>query len=415
MLEQHKITVSDPENQSHSSESILKEFLGRNDRQRGLWSFLTWAFFLAQIVAADEFIGGGAAHASQNLDDPHHASDGGDADGSSHYNPDLDSLGSLAQSQDQGAAGAQNALQAAQHAAQDVAVPGMEHIDVGQVLDAVNAANAAAQGAGVAVASLSEEIPGDGAGDTGNGSNPGSGSEPGNHDGSNPGDGITIGDIHIPSDILPDLGLVLDPVADLVDTALTDVVQPVLGTAQVALNDVFHIVGDVADGLGGTLSSLGDTVGDGLDHLLPGTGSLVAELTHTLDDTLHNTTEPLVTVLQDTTNVAFNALDSTVSAVNNLLGGALNFAPEHVDVANAPNDLSTGTIHTDYGVALSTGVGEVVTKTFDVVDGVTGTASSLFDSILGDHHANDTPDSGDGHQPNVVADAIDHLAHNLFG
>ena len=37
------------------------------ERQRGSWSFLTWSFFLAQMVAAEQFFGS-SARAAQNDD-----------------------------------------------------------------------------------------------------------------------------------------------------------------------------------------------------------------------------------------------------------------------------------------------------------------------------------------------------------
>jgi hypothetical protein len=41
--------------------------LPQADKQRGLWNFLTWPFFLAEIMAADLFFGKGA-HAAEELD-----------------------------------------------------------------------------------------------------------------------------------------------------------------------------------------------------------------------------------------------------------------------------------------------------------------------------------------------------------
>lgn len=417
MFEQNETFANMPQNESRASTELLNEFSGRNERQRGLWSFLTWSFFLAQIVAADEFLGGGAAHASQNLDDLHHGTD--DAGGSS-YSSSIGNPGSLADTPDESQTGAQNALQAGQQAAQDANVPGMDPVPVvngldGPGADAVQLQSAAVSSQAVSSDAISGEvIPGDG---TGDGITDGGSNSPGS--GVGPGDGITIGDIHIPSDILPDLGLVIDPVADLLDNTVTDVIQPLLGTTQIALNDVFNLVGDATDGLSSLLGQVGDTVGDGLDHILPGTGTLVADLTHTLGDTLHDTAEPLVSVVHDTTTTLISGLDDTVGTAGNLVqgllgsAGALSFANDRIDVANAPNDMSTGAIHSDYRVALETTVDQVVTGTTDIVGGAAGATSSILDKIIGDH-AHDTLDSSDDHHPNVLADTLDHFNH-LFG
>src|SRR5690242_6583094 len=39
----------------------------RPERQRGMWNFLTWSFFLANFLTATE-VAGGAAHAAQSAD-----------------------------------------------------------------------------------------------------------------------------------------------------------------------------------------------------------------------------------------------------------------------------------------------------------------------------------------------------------
>jgi len=48
-------------------------------RERGLWSFLTWSFFLSQILAAQQFIGSGA-YAAENAADTTASGDGSLAD-----------------------------------------------------------------------------------------------------------------------------------------------------------------------------------------------------------------------------------------------------------------------------------------------------------------------------------------------
>ena len=54
-------------NHSMPGKAVLAEGLKPAERQRGSWSFLTWSFFLAQMVAAEQFFGSGA-RAAQNDD-----------------------------------------------------------------------------------------------------------------------------------------------------------------------------------------------------------------------------------------------------------------------------------------------------------------------------------------------------------
>lgn len=418
MFEQNGLTANTPPNKSGSATEILKEFASRNDRQRGLWSFLTWSFFLAQIVAAEEFLGGGAAHASQHIDGVAH--DANDASGSSGDPIGYATAGSIAGTQEDGQTNPQNALQAAEQAHQDVHIPGMEYIPVVGTLDGPGADEVQAANGAVSAAAMSDELPGDGSGSEDGGS-PGNGADSGDT-GSGPDDGITIGDIHIPSDILPDLGLITDPVAELLDNTLSDVVPSLLDTTVATLDDLFGAVDQTTDNLGQFLSDVGDVVGGGLDGLLPGAGTAVAELTHTLDNVLDSTT-PLVELVQDTTGSLLDGLGTVASAggdlIQGLLGssGALSFAHEHIDVANAPNDMSTGAIHSDYRVALETTVEDVVTPISDIGNGVTGTLSSVVDKIIGGDHGDgsDTAGGSGDHASNGLADALHHVHLPIFG
>ena len=44
----------------------------RPERQQGFWSFLTWSFFLTEVMAGAQFLGSAGAKASQDVDDAAH-------------------------------------------------------------------------------------------------------------------------------------------------------------------------------------------------------------------------------------------------------------------------------------------------------------------------------------------------------
>jgi hypothetical protein len=79
---------------------MLEDFARRPERQRGLWNFLTWSFFLAQVMAANGLIATGAQAGQTDDGMAHH-----DADSSG--NVDLNALAAQADidSSNTGAAG----------------------------------------------------------------------------------------------------------------------------------------------------------------------------------------------------------------------------------------------------------------------------------------------------------------------
>ena len=61
----------------------------RPDRQQGIWSFLTWSFFLAEVMAGAQFLTSGSAKASQDGNDAaHRTSHSGSSDDGASGNPD---------------------------------------------------------------------------------------------------------------------------------------------------------------------------------------------------------------------------------------------------------------------------------------------------------------------------------------
>src|SRR5580704_10248228 len=69
------LQVRQPIDGKNLTEEDLTELAGSRappripQRQRGLWSFLTWQFVIAPIVAAGSFIGNGHAPATEDQDD----------------------------------------------------------------------------------------------------------------------------------------------------------------------------------------------------------------------------------------------------------------------------------------------------------------------------------------------------------
>ncbi|MFM9850901.1 MAG: hypothetical protein ACKVP3_27725 [Hyphomicrobiaceae bacterium] len=208
-------------------------------KERALWNFLTWSFFIAQVLAAEQFVGA-QAKAAEGLDLK--ASDAtaalasplealAAADGTGNAMEDVPS--SLGASLD------------------DVFAPFLKlgNFD-GSVIDLDSIARSEDQSIAIAAYGV------------------GASSEP-----SSPGD-----------------GLVSDPVVDVVIPDILDVIGdatgPLLNTVEDIVATLTQIVGGITDPLSGTVGNVAHVLDDIVHDVLAPVTDLVADLTQPLDDVL---------------------------------------------------------------------------------------------------------------------------------
>ncbi len=267
-------------------------------RERGLWSFLTWSFFLSQLAAGNAFAAGAAqAAGATNLNAPAGADDAGKAGTTLLGTPDARPLGD-SEAQSATASTAAAPLQNTS-APGDIKLGGIEQLDM--TSDAGSAEEAAAmRGLADSEATSSGLMSGDGA--------------------------VAPDTL---SAVLPDIDL---PQIVELPPVLDGVLPPVLET-----------VGDVVDGLGETLDNLlapvAETVEDLASVLEPTLDNLlapVADLTAALGPTLDGLLEPTVETVEDLAAVLGPTLDLALAPVEALTEGLTDALEAALDPALAP-------------------------------------------------------------------------------
>jgi hypothetical protein len=301
------------------------------NREKGLWNFLTWSFFISQVLAAQQLIGASAAHAADNAE---LGASGGERD---------DAPGRVA------AAAPQN--------------------DRGGVDDAAADANTAAGALEQAqdlfegnLASLAAEQVNHGAG-TEDGNNAGTivhafSSGAGADHSAAPEGG---GGVPLPPDTA-EPGLVIPGLDDV----LEGVIPPVLG----AVVEIVGSVDDLLDGvLGGTLVPVIGVVDHVVDAVLEQTvAPLLGTVEHTLEAILDQAVAPLLTV-------ADGILDATLDTLALPLLGTIDAV---LDSAVAP---VAGTLSELIGTIDAVADSLIAPLAHTVAD-VTGTLGAATDQVL---------------------------------
>lgn len=398
------------------------------ERQRGMWSFLTWSFFLANFLVATEIIGG-SAHAA-TVDGDHGGAS--HSDGGNSYSrgaqPEMQhlTLESLPAAHESHAASAKGVLNpAADRSNISPDVVSVHNIPVAQAhLDSI--------------------------GDYGGGSSAASNAIDGSHSSVAP---------DVTSNITNVISTIEHPVLDVVEH-LTGIVTPIVNgidaTLQGATAAVTQVVGTVGDFVGGaehhaqnltgtlatTLNSTfgSDVFGDGLRPAM----STVADAdtaTHAIGGSpgdgvalVSDWTSP-VTVLFDHNGSADSALASaadSTSGLHDFLGstlhslgvsssGSLSFAAETPDAIASGDGVSNTSGYSQFNLAMSDAGHDAGASLPTSTD--TGGITTLVASAIGigPHATNVTADSGDHgsneppmHLP-VLDDLHSHLHLGLLG
>ena len=379
------------------------------DRQRGMWSFLTWSFFLAQAVAAHEAFAKG--HAGGDA--------GADADGSGSGNGDDAAQKGLASASMLGVSGFDvDPAAAAQFAAAIAAGlvtpqmlagfqadPALFQAFVDQLTGNASAAAADITAATGSAEDLAAAANGEGGG--------------GSHEGPIPGidlPGINLpGGITLPIDIAIDLGLELGSdlglglhVGGLDDISLNLNVAPILGLnfgldgdgLSLSALGIDFLGGNGGGALGSLLGGEQSLLGGAVDALSGATGLVFGgPLGHSASggtDLVSNVTSGLAPLTAPVTSLLGDVLDygshsGLLASGGTILQSAGSFLPL--------NDLFANGQHTDYGMELQSSQpldpahgGSLVAslsanvETLDVGVLADDALKSILHGISGDYH-----------------------------
>jgi hypothetical protein len=331
-------------------------------KERALWNFLTWSFFIAQVLAAEQFIGA-QAKAAENMDLR-------SSDPSAALAPVKSELASV----DSTASNPDDVRQSLGGSLDD---PAFQSLKLGQFggsvidLDSISVAR---------VEDVSQSI-----------SVAGGGMDAGlSPTGDTPGDLLptSVVDVDIP-DILGVIGDVTGPLLDTVDdivATLTDVVGDIADPLLDTVGSVVHVVDEVLEPVTDLVADITQPLGEVVHDVLTPVTNLVAEITEPLGPilaSLEGATSEVTTLLghsEGITGAAQGVLASAGELIFPLLGVA------------EPDELYTGGHYTAYNIELQTSA--PVSSTVSSVDPIASTTSVVTEVV--DH---------------VVEGANKHIAH----
>jgi hypothetical protein len=360
----------------------LETVLKQPERQRGLWSFLTWSFFLAQTLAAEAFVGSAAKAAHDDSSSDH--ANGSDA--SRAY----DDLARSAAGQTAGE-GETNAGSDAGGGSHDAnlanLVAGLHEGAQGAPIALASAHGVLAAGSAVAVELEHSGSPTPSAsGDQAGAFPPNDPGSLGGSDGGQVAVGVEIDPglgLHVGTDVALDLGHVvgLDLGLDLSHVLGSDINFD--GGIEIDLNPT----------LKAQFSDLSETVSHMLDGvresglLAEGGDETLGKLTETVSNSVEGPATAVAHVVSDA--VDFGSLGQAVSS-----GGTITLPLLKTVQAD---DLFSGGRYTDYNLSLPPGADghDNSEKVDSDTAGKTGSLSSLVDSLTDHHDAHASADAAD--------------------
>ena len=342
-------------------------------KERALWNFLTWSFFIAQILAADQLVGG-KAQAAGDLDLP--TSDANAetvaplshsvmlAEGAGGAGPEEAVAVRSAGLPDDGAAalmkygqfdGSAIGLEAAAAVQSEDAMQ-VEVISGSHVLAAVEQVPA-----DYATPSIANDIHGDLLDVVDNTVDP---------------------LLDTVEDIVDALGDIVGDITDPLPGALDDIVESAVDPL---LNTIESVVGSLDDILGGVTEPLLGPLGDGVANTV---------------DSLVSTVETIVGSLDDTLETAVQATQGATQAIQDVLASSGELAFPVLEIAGL-DELYTDGRYTDYNLALQAKLplpGPVAS------DAGAGASSPVGDALTA------VSDGGDTELLDTIKDGL-HLPH----
>ena len=325
IVEQNNAWLGKAESAKNAHEFARKA----RQKEGGLWNFMTWAFFISQVLGGDQFIGGAAAATAEGDPQGRKGDGSDDVAKNSGLGQPTGTPRSDAGEDARGAAGQGHATNS------NAAADGPDGLskyaglpDQGRV----DRASAEQSGAGAVQQAAYEQSNGPG-GDGGSTPLPGDG-------GYGPLPDIDLGPIFNPGGLLPGIGDGLSDVIDsLVDNAVlpltdtvADLVQTLTGTIDGVLKPLTGVVDDLVGSIDGLLDNAVAPLTGALDTIVEGTVSpllanvddLIESLGHGLGEAaapLTGTIDDVVETLGSTIGSAAPALTGLVDGLTGALGG----------------------------------------------------------------------------------------------
>ena len=253
-------------------------------REKGLWSFLTWSFFLSQVVGAEQ-ASAAATRPSGSADDTTSTSDAAVSQAATNAVRPL-----TAETQEAAAdASVQNLAQAAAPsvflaaAPAELTLPEVRSIDESSTVRLTSAAPESPVGNQPAANSAPAVIP-----------HPELGS-----------DAPGVGDLSLPTiEIPPVVGQVIAPVMDLVGEVVDDIGDVLDSVVDQVVAPVISIVGDVIQVL--------DPV---VDHMVAPVIGIVGDMVQVLDPVVDHMLAPVIGIVGDVVGDVVQVLDPVVEQV----------------------------------------------------------------------------------------------------
>jgi hypothetical protein len=403
--------------------ALLDKEAANPERQRGIWSFLTWSFFLANFLAATEIIGG-SAHAA-TVDSDHGGashSDGGNSY-SGGAQPEMQhlTLESLSADHEGHAASAKVAVNPAadaSNAGPDVAP--VHNVPVAQAhLDATGDYGGGPPAAYNAVDGSSSSVPQD---VTSNVTN-------------------VINTIEHPVvDVVEHLTAIVTPIVNSIDSTLqgaTTAVTQVVDTIGDFVGGAEHFAQDLTGTLATTLNTTfgADVFGDGLTPAMSTLNDVGVTATHAIGASLgdgvavvSDWTSPVAALLDhdgpagstitsaaDSPSGLHDFLGGTLHSLGVSSSGSLSFAAEAPNTIASGDGVSNTSGYSQFNLAMSDAGHDAGVSLPTPAD--TGGITTIVASAIGigPHATNITPDSA-GHgsdQPPVHLPVLDDLHSHL--
>lgn len=345
-------------------------------REKGLWNFLTWSFFLSLVMSSEAFANA-SAQAAQNdatVAEPHNAGDAG----ANAANParllDTPAAGEDGAKQALDAQNAKEGQLAQAQAGEHSQFEGLDRLEVDHSRGGEHTSAAGAPAGTHSADGAPTDSGSAGHGPVVVGEEPGSG-------------GLHV-DVPL-HDIITDVGNLVSNVGD----GLTGLVGGVVGSVTGTLHGV---VGSLDDIVEHTISPLLETA-SGVTHLLDNVlGGAASELAGAAGNAVSHLTEPLGQVATPVLNLVGDVVHDLTGAQGDsqgLLGSAGSIVVQPVAaVGHLVDDLFQGGRYSDYNMELQAS-GDVAGNHVDTSAKVSGAASFVTSLISGDasddHHGSE--------------------------
>jgi hypothetical protein len=375
-------------------------------REKGLWTFLTWSFFLSQAIAADQALAA-SARAAQDGDESSRADHG--ASDAFRAAPAVFAPSASVDSQEPGTKAPPQALAAAPattplHLPEPSAFGGARdahHSDGGAASQHASTAFWSPGSGAAQVVSIKPHTPGQapGGAQPGGGTQPGGGNPPtvipeppggGGSGGNGPGLPGPIGEILDPilDPVVDILEPVLDPIVDIVD----GLVPPVLGIVDGVVNPIVELVDDlvppvlaIVDGLLDPVQDVVEGVLDGVVH--PVVGSVASIVDSVVEPVLGTVTDVVDNVVSPVLGVVEGVVGPTIGVVSGVVDNVVQVIEPVVDGIVTPVvDLVADVVQDAAGIVepiVDQVVAPLLGTVGDVVGTVTDTLEPVVDSAVG--------------------------------